>query len=392
MLYDIHIKNFRCFSDTKVQGFQRLNLIGGKNNSGKTALLEAVYCCILPIPQSFLFLKHLRNESYLDSPSDKYWDNLFFNRNNNQLIQITSGYLKFIDHHDSLPITNSVIVKNLSTSEFDFNNTNIKFLNDNFKGKLTGNSRLTIKSESGNDNWHTEKEYTIIKRHSSDLEIISNQLTSQGILYKGGTKYQQKYSQYIEQFLKQIPVFSPSSLPKISSRELAQYFDLAILNEKSEEILKILQKLDPSIIEIRSLNIGEADIYLRREGETFLPISLFGDCFNRVLDIILRLINTKNSVCLIDEIENGIHYQNQREFWRSLFKLAVELDIQIFATTHSLEMIKAFADIGLEYPNEGAYFELARHEKTNQIVSIKRDLDVLQYSLKHEGGVGLRGE
>ncbi|BAQ62287.1 hypothetical protein GM3708_2693 [Geminocystis sp. NIES-3708] len=43
MLLDIQIKNFRCFEDTKIEGFQRVNLIGGKNNSGKTALLEAIY-------------------------------------------------------------------------------------------------------------------------------------------------------------------------------------------------------------------------------------------------------------------------------------------------------------------------------------------------------------
>ena len=89
------------------------------------------------------------------------------------------------------------------------------------------------------------------------------------------------------------------------------------------------------------------------------------------------MVNAENSVFFIDEIENGIHYQNQREFWRSLFELAIELDVQIFATTHSLEMMQAFADVGLKsYADEGAYFELARNDKTNQIVAIKRDLDI----------------
>lgn len=39
MLENIEIQNFRCFEDTKILGFKRVNLIGGKNNAGKTAFL-----------------------------------------------------------------------------------------------------------------------------------------------------------------------------------------------------------------------------------------------------------------------------------------------------------------------------------------------------------------
>jgi AAA15 family ATPase/GTPase len=37
----IEIKNFKCFEDFKAEGFGRVNLIGGKNNVGKTAFMEA---------------------------------------------------------------------------------------------------------------------------------------------------------------------------------------------------------------------------------------------------------------------------------------------------------------------------------------------------------------
>jgi len=40
---DIEIKNFKCFEDFKAEGFGRVNLIGGKNNVGKTAFMEALY-------------------------------------------------------------------------------------------------------------------------------------------------------------------------------------------------------------------------------------------------------------------------------------------------------------------------------------------------------------
>jgi AAA15 family ATPase/GTPase len=40
---EIEIKNFKCFEDFKAEGFGRVNLIGGKNNVGKTAFMEACY-------------------------------------------------------------------------------------------------------------------------------------------------------------------------------------------------------------------------------------------------------------------------------------------------------------------------------------------------------------
>ncbi|SFV56550.1 FIG00565050: hypothetical protein [hydrothermal vent metagenome] len=40
---NIEIKNFKCFEDFKAEGFGRVNLIGGKNNVGKTAFMEACY-------------------------------------------------------------------------------------------------------------------------------------------------------------------------------------------------------------------------------------------------------------------------------------------------------------------------------------------------------------
>jgi len=40
---NIEIKKFKCFEDFKAEGFGRVNLIGGKNNVGKTAFMEAVY-------------------------------------------------------------------------------------------------------------------------------------------------------------------------------------------------------------------------------------------------------------------------------------------------------------------------------------------------------------
>ena len=48
MLTSFSIKNFRCFHDLTIDRLERINLIAGKNNVGKTSLLEAIHLHCLP--------------------------------------------------------------------------------------------------------------------------------------------------------------------------------------------------------------------------------------------------------------------------------------------------------------------------------------------------------
>ncbi len=42
-------KNFRCFSSVQIKDLARVDLIAGKNNTGKTALLEAMHLHAYPM-------------------------------------------------------------------------------------------------------------------------------------------------------------------------------------------------------------------------------------------------------------------------------------------------------------------------------------------------------
>ena len=43
MLERLQIRHYRVFNELKIDRLCRLNLIAGKNNSGKTSLLEAIF-------------------------------------------------------------------------------------------------------------------------------------------------------------------------------------------------------------------------------------------------------------------------------------------------------------------------------------------------------------
>jgi len=61
--------------------------------------------------------------------------------------------------------------------------------------------------------------------------------------------------------------------------------------------------------------------------------------------IFALLINPKKNI-FIDEIENGLHYTAYPDIWKTLFRLAIELDSQIFATTQlRVKMIRIFDEL-----------------------------------------------
>ena len=55
MYKSFRVKNFRCFKDLQINDLGRVNLIAGKNNTGKTALLEAMYLHTRPLTPFVLF-------------------------------------------------------------------------------------------------------------------------------------------------------------------------------------------------------------------------------------------------------------------------------------------------------------------------------------------------
>jgi predicted ATPase len=62
---------------------------------------------------------------------------------------------------------------------------------------------------------------------------------------------------------------------------------------------------------------------------------------NKFLSLIIGISSHRQGVILVDEIDNGFYYKTLPELWSILLKLTKECDGQIFASTHSLECLKA---------------------------------------------------
>lgn len=359
MIKNIEIKNFRCFDNLKVSGFEKVNLISGKNNAGKTALLEAIFLNSAPRPDSIFLLRQVRREqaSFSKALPERTWINFFFQQNKSDTILIES----LLENNESKIV------------EISIDESLKNFLNDTYEEdeELESEERERVISLFSG----SESSVSVIhlKTRTNNEEAFETQIVSsaKGLIARDIKFPDSKNVSFIPSFL------------RVSNRDLTSEFDKARLSERDDEVLQAFKSIDDSVTEVESFSIGEPTIYLKREGKSRLPLSLFGDAINRIADIILKLINNENSILLIDEIENGIHHSNQVYFWNVLYKLANELNVQIFATTHSLEMTQAFIKAGLGHQNLAAHFELVKQAKTDRIVAIKRDLDTLDYGISH---------
>lgn len=356
MFKDIKIRNFRCFDQLDVSSFGKINLISGKNNVGKTALLEALFLNSSPRPDAISLLRQVRREqtSFSRALPERTWNNFFFQQNKSNVILIEA----VLENS-----TSKVIEIFVDESVKDLEDIHEPDNEDEERDKIIN---LFSGSESTVSVLH-------IKTRIDHGEVFETLMISsaKGLIGRDIKVPDTKNASFIPSFL------------RISGRDLTREFDKARLNERDHEVLEAFKTIDSSITDVESFSIGEPTVYLRREDKSRLPLSLFGDAINRIADIILKLVNNENSILLIDEIENGIHHSNQVYFWNILYKLANELNVQIFATTHSLEMTQAFVKAGLNYGNLAAHFELTKQAKTGRIVAIRRDLDTLEYGISH---------
>ncbi len=282
------VANFRGLSDLDLMDLRRLNLIVGRNNTGKTSVLEAIAMAIgHPSGAS-----RLRSEYRVSEP---------FLLNVDANVNL---YCFALHHADGTTFVRSEPSKQVdSTAERSWRD---------FVGTRT--------NADGS------------KESSEDLVVLSRSL------YRFGAPAERRK-------LSALPCF-----PQDQKQELER-FDQAILNADAESAIEAtLARLDHRVKSVRALVVGNADraLYVDIGLPKRVPLAVLGQGMQRLLALTTHGYEAKGGVLLIDEIENGLHHSYLEQLWRGLLVVAERLDLQIFATTHSYEClvaaVKATAD------------------------------------------------
>lgn len=115
-----------------------------------------------------------------------------------------------------------------------------------------------------------------------------------------------------------------------------------IVNKNSEELLQYLRVINPRVAAIAA--DGETG-YLDMGLDKMLPMNMFGSGMMRAAAIISLCIMNSQRILLIDGIDNGLHYEAIPSLLAALLMLCRKRNIQVFATTHSLEILTGLRDV-----------------------------------------------
>lgn len=142
-------------------------------------------------------------------------------------------------------------------------------------------------------------------------------------------------------------------------------WDSIALTDNEDDVIEALHIIDPAISAIsmvRGKSVLRSRTAIVRSSDIARPVPLrsFGDGLNRLFGLILSLVSARGGFLLVDEFENGLHYTVQLDAWRTVFRLAQSRDIQVFATSHSWDTIEAFQRAAAETPDAGTLIRLAR--------------------------------
>lgn len=173
---------------------------------------------------------------------------------------------------------------------------------------------------------------------------------------------------------------------------IQEYWSRIALSVSEDRLVECLRLIEPGVERVTLVPTVEDGRdwapFLRLKGEE-QPVFLgsLGDGMHRVFHLALGLLNASDGLLLIDEFENGLHYSVQTEIWRFIFRIAEKYNVQVFATTHSSDCVKAFEAAAIETEEEGVLVYLGR--EGNSIVAREFDEDRLETAV--EMGLELRG-
>jgi predicted ATPase len=152
------------------------------------------------------------------------------------------------------------------------------------------------------------------------------------------------------------------------------------------DVIDLLRQMDSNISDLEILLPPHSlssrfNIYIQHEKLGLVPVSTFGDGVRRLLHIALKLASVKGGILFIDELESAIHTEALQSSFNWLVKWCQKMNVQLFATTHSLEAVDALLEVTepesdlvlyrLE-PKEN-YTRVVRHDWT-RLKSLREDL------------------
>jgi hypothetical protein len=342
------IRNFRLFKELKIDRLGRVNLVVGKNNSGKTCLLEALLVYARNADPAILY------KLVADREEDWSWiDNDRLEKSNFDI----KHPFRFLFNDYRFPEAESGAIE---IGPVEDERLRLKLFPADPNDYKPGGAEIKFPFTIGRLDPLTNSGLPLLARHSGSLHFITD-LFGHGITKRWKDSLRTTNIQF---------VFSQG----LEAGAEPVLWDRINITEMEDEVVKSLQLIDPNIKKIAMVGRkfgGNYRIPVVRygDGDERVPLKSFGEGMVRIFHIALALVNAKGGFLLIDEFENGLHWTIQPSVWNVVFTMAERLNVKVFATTHSKDCIRGFHETWSQREPDGTFHRLDIRNKKIKAVS-----------------------
>lgn len=180
------------------------------------------------------------------------------------------------------------------------------------------------------------------------------------------------------------PCVSVDAYMARNTSHFGDLWDNIALSVDEKHIVHALNVIEPKITAVSMIGDGRESNCRRiivRTSDFESPVTLrsLGEGTNRLFGIILSLASARGGLLLIDEFERGLHRSVLFDTWKMILELASDLNVQVFATSHSWDAIKALGQaVGENVHNEAVLVKLERiREQTTPTVFEGDELSII---------------
>jgi hypothetical protein len=310
MFTSLSINNFRCFRAFTMDNLQRVNLIAGTNDVGKTAVLEALYLLVgetngLLLLNLSAFRGLIKLQGETRDIADWLWKPLFHRFATEEAIQIKGRGGDGSDRQLQL--------------------------------RVVPRASVAISTKDG----------------PAAIGGTANGIATQALALEYRTSRRKPQTAHLLVDEKGIRVEPPPPTPAMPGyflaarttpplEEDARNFGELEKEKEPYDLLPPLQIIEPRLTRLRTIPSPGGTILYGDVGlPQMVPLGLLGDGLGRFTSLLVKIATARHGVVLIDEIENGFHYTILKQVWAALAEAAASFDVQVFATAHSWECIRA---------------------------------------------------
>ena len=306
MLERLHVRNFRGFGDLEVDKLSRINLVAGRNNTGKTTLLEAIALLGRAGNARTALDRHVVRMAPNDTPmtaiSETLWKPLFFGLD-------TDGVVVISGHHSSIGnMTLTLSLERPTKTEVHRANDDAVQMKDRF-------GEFSLK-------------YTYDDSKSGRLEREARETMDKVTFVQKDT-----YMPFVG------AIVQPGGG---DLNDDARLLGQLRKHKRGDWLLETLRVVEPRLQGIEdNSSSGAPMIWVDIGLPELVPLPVMGAGMTYFTRIVMSTALVQDGVVLVDEIENGLHHSVLPGVWKVIAKAAEQFNVQMFATTHSFECVEA---------------------------------------------------